>query len=282
MSESGGAVRAAGKSKTSGSEREKTGGELEAPHLRPGSSRALDLFFTPAEISEEKLKTYKNVVVIDVLRTATSIAAALSNGARDILPAASISAATSLASHLDRDDVLLCGEREGRLIDGFHLGNSPADYSRERVRGRTLIFGSTNGTPAIVKASVASSVLLCGFVNLPSVLEVLFDAEEPFPMAVLCAGKQNRFCIEDAVAGGMLVERICSRTTNEPTLNDAARVSILLRREFGDDTLALLYSSDHGRYLISIGMEMDLPICASLGVLPVVPVLKDSKLMKWE
>ncbi len=256
--------------------------EIESSNPRMASSRSIDLFFAPAEVTEERLKTYRMVIVVDVLRAATSITMALSNGARDILPVASVSAATSLATQLARVDLLLCGEREGRLIDGFHLGNSPADYTRERVRGKTLIFASTNGTPAIVKAAGAQNLLLCGFVNLPSLLEVLFEGGDPFPLAILCAGKSNRFAIEDAVCGGQLVEKISERVGGDLTLNDAARVSRLLLREYSGDILALLYACDHGRYLISIGMEGDLALCASSGVLPIVPVLEDGKLVKWE
>jgi len=274
--------RSSGKSTSASLERERMGGESELAYLRAAGARQLDVFFSPSEVGEDRLKGYRNVVVIDVLRAATSIATALSNGARDVLPAISISAATTLASQLARDDILLCGEREGKLIDGFHLGNSPADYTRDRVRGRTLIFGSTNGTPAIIKAAGAGTVLLCGFVNLPSVLEVLFEEGDPFPMAILCAGKINRFSVEDSACAGQLVDLMCGRSSPEPQLNDAARISRLIKREFGGDSLSLLYSSDHGRYLISLGMEADLPMCAAFGVLPIVPVLRDGKLVKWE
>jgi 2-phosphosulfolactate phosphatase len=256
--------------------------EAEISQSRRAGTKQLDLFFSPTEITEERLRTYRSVVVVDVLRAATSITMALANGAREVMPVASISGATALAAQLDRDDILLCGEREGRLIDGFSLGNSPSDYSRERVRGKTLIFGSTNGTPAIVKATGAPTVLVCGFVNLPSVLEVLFEEGEPFPMAIVCAGKLNRFSIEDGVCSGQLIERICQRLGKDPQLNDAARVSRMLLKEYGGDILALLHSSDHGKYLISIGMEGDLAHCAAIGVLPVVPVLRDGKLVKWE
>ncbi len=256
--------------------------EQEDSNVRHASERVIDVFFSPAEVTEERLRAYRITVVIDVLRSATSISTALSNGARGVIPVSSISGATSLASQLARDDILLCGERDGKLIDGFHLGNSPSDYTRERVRGKTLIFGSTNGTPSVVKASGSNTVFLCGFVNLSTVIEAILHESEFYPLAILCAGKQNRFSIEDAVCSGQLVERLSSRLESEPNLNDAARASRLMAREFGDDILSLLYNSDHGRYLVSIGMEADLPHCAATGVLPIVPVIKDGKLVKWE
>jgi len=274
--------RSSGKDSLGKSERDKLGGDSELAHARGAGRKQVDLFFSPAEVSEERLKAYRTVVVVDVLRLSTSIVTALSNGARNVLPVVSISAATALMTQLDRDDILLCGEREGKMIDGFHLGNSPADFSRDRVRGKTLIFGTSNGTPALVKASGASSVILAGFVNLPSVVEVLFEEGDPYPLAILCAGKLNRFAVEDSVCGGQLIERINTRSGGDLIMNDAARVSLVLTKELGGDLIALLHSCDHGKYLASIGMEADLPVCASMGVLPVVPVLRDGKLVKWE
>ena len=159
---------------------------------------------------------------------------------------------------------------------------SPTRARSSDTRGKTLIFGTTNGTPAVLKAAGSEKVLLCGFVNLPSLFEILYENGDPFPLAILCAGKMNRFSIEDAACAGLLVEKVKNRSQEEVTLNDAARVSTLLAKEFGNDILSLLYSSDHGKYLISLGMEADLAVCASNGVLPVVPVLKDGKLVKWE
>jgi 2-phosphosulfolactate phosphatase len=240
----------------------------------------VDLFFTPYEVAEEKLKPY-NVVVVDVLRSATTIATALINGARYVIPAPSIAEATALAAQLDRESVLLCGEREGRLIEGFHIGNSPADYTRERVRARHIIFGSTNGSPAVVKAASARNVFLCGFVNLNPIIDALASLEDLFPLTVLCAGKLSRYAIEDSVCGGSLILRLQERLGRELTLNDAARTAILTAREFGGDLEAMLRASDHGRYLIEIGMESDLPLCASDSTLNVVPILRDDKLVKF-
>ncbi len=256
--------------------------ELEETNLRHAGERVIDLFFSPAEVTEERLRTYRVAVVIDVLRSATSIALALANGARGVIPVSSISAATLLASQLARDDVLLCGERDGKLIDGFHLGNSPADYTRERVRGKTLIFGSSNGTPSVVKSSGSGAVFLCGFVNLPAVIDSMLHESELYPLAVLCSGKLNRFSIEDAVCGGQLIEQLKNRLDGEPNLNDAARSACLMAKDCGEDILGLLNNSDHGRYLVSIGMESDLADCAAIGVQQVVPVLNDGKLVKWE
>ncbi len=244
--------------------------------------KVIDLFFTPCEVSEERLKSFKTVVVVDVLRAGTTIPMALFNGAREIFPVTTVVAATSLAAQLGRDDILLCGEREGKLIDGFHMGNSPSEYTRERVRGRTLILATTNGTPALAKASGASKVYLCGFVNQPSVIGTMIKNEPLFPLAILCAGKMNRFALEDAVCGGMLIQRIQERMESQYELNDGARIALLCFKEYGSDIRKLLETCDHGKYLTQIGLANDLVQCAADGVLPITPEMKDGKLIKVE
>ena len=98
----------------------------------------IDVCLSPGEFSEEKLKD-QVAVVVDVLRASTTICAALAAGAKEIIPAESIEEAIRLASNLTRDAILLCGEREGKLIQGFDLANSPHEYKPRVVKGKTLL-----------------------------------------------------------------------------------------------------------------------------------------------
>ncbi len=241
----------------------------------------LDLFFTPAGVEEGMLKGYR-VVMIDVLRASTSVTMGLYNGARDVLVASSVSEASELTFQLARDDVLLCGERDGKLVEGFNIGNSPGDYTRDRVRGRTLIFGTTNGTPALVKAFEARELYICSFVNVNEVIRVLTKDDNFSPIAILCAGNKNRFAMEDALCGGLLISGIKSKLKNRFRHNDAAQTALVLSNDMGDNLTELLRKVDHGRYLVEIGMEDDLPICAAIDSVPIVPVMRDGKFVKYE
>lgn len=239
-------------------------------------TRKVDLFFTPAAVAGERLKGY-NAVVIDVLRAATSITTALSNGAKGVIPSQSSSAVIDLANEMGKDDLLLCGEKDGRMVEGFHLGNSPSDFSKDRVRGKTLIFGSTNGTPAVVRASIAKSVWLCGFINLNAIVEAIHNLPDPFPLAILCAGKYNGFALEDVACGGLLIKRIISKFSAELHLNDAARSAVLIQNECCGNILTLLKECEHGKFLIDIGMGSDISICAADSLLPIAPCLTDGR-----
>jgi len=126
----------------------------------------------PSEIGEAALRG-KIAVIVDVLRSCTTVAYALVSGAEKIIPAATVEAATKLVSSLDTGSTLLCGEREGRKVDGFDLGNSPLEYTRAIVEGKTLVFASTNGTKLMSKGQMAQEQLLCSFVNIGKVVEAL-------------------------------------------------------------------------------------------------------------
>ncbi len=235
----------------------------------------VDIHLTPDEVSEERLKDCI-AVVVDVLRASTTICAGLAGGAKEIVPAVSIAAAIQLASILSRDAILLCGEREGKLIEGFDLGNSPFHYTSAKVRGKTLIFGSTNGSPAIVKCHQASRTFICGFVNLGVVVDALSREREP--IVVLCAGKLSQFAIEDAVCAGLMLEELQRKTGQKLELNDGATAALILAERYKDSISEVVANSKHGKYLSKIGMETDLPFCSDLNRLPLLPVYHDGKI----
>ncbi len=148
------------------------------------------------------------VVVIDVLRASTTIIYALDAGAREVVPCLEIADAQKLADQLPTDEIVLGGEREGVLIDGFDLGNSPEDYTPDRVEGKTVIFTTTNGTRAMIHARMADEVLVGAFVNAGAIVDRLVDREK---VSILCAGTDGRISEDDAMVAGLLVDRLQRR-----------------------------------------------------------------------
>jgi len=254
---------------------------MKKPENNPTAKQAatrIQLYFTTGGVSDELLKGSR-AVVIDVLRTAASIVEALDKKAKYVIPAPSVDAASNLVKQIPRDDVLLCGEHEAKPIDGFDLGNSPSEYTYKRVREQRLIYVSTNGSPALLKCAAARSVYLCGFINLNAVIDILLEQNSPFPLVIVCSGNNNQFSLEDAVCGGVLINRIHQRIDKEFDLNDGARAAKKLAIEFGDDIPKLLNETRHGQYLKSIGYKDDLALCAVDSVYSVVPVLRDGRLV---
>jgi 2-phosphosulfolactate phosphatase len=230
--------------------------------------------FAPGEINEAAVKG-KTVAVIDVLRACTTMAYAMARGCERIIPVGGIEAATTLAASLDKNVTLLAGEREGKPIDGFDLGNSPAEYKADVVKGKTIILATTNGTRAITMSQGADRILITSLVNMQAVVDavVSLDAGD---LTVVCAGDQDRFALEDAVCAGMLIDRLLDSVSAE--LSDgayAARQLYKLKKKSIDE---LLRSCEHGKYLQDIGFGTDLDICAGVDKLSVIPTVKDGRI----
>src|SRR3972149_4679836 len=137
----------------------------------------IDLYLTPGQIDELQLRD-KNVVVVDVLRAGTSIATALSNGAREIIPVETVEAAVKLSGSLFGDGVLLGGERGGKIIEGFQLGNSPFEYVEKSVKGKLIVVTTTNGAFAMAKGRYAKRMVIAAFVNVGRVVDFIKEVQE--------------------------------------------------------------------------------------------------------
>ncbi len=230
----------------------------------------IDLSFTPHQADEVALRD-KTVVAIDVLRASTTIATALYNGAREIIPVTTVESAVKLSSKLAGDIVLLAGERGGRMIQGFSLGNSPAEYTPEKVKGKTIVFSSTNGSQVLVNGRYAREMVVCGFVNMA--LVVSFLRERPRDVILACAGTNGAFSLEDSVCAGMVIQSLARDESLAVTLSDGALAAQTLYRSHGKNILKLLGSTEHGKYLQEIGFEDDLKICATVDSIPALPQL---------
>jgi 2-phosphosulfolactate phosphatase len=239
----------------------------------------LSVHYLPKLVAESDLAD-STVVVVDLLRASTTICQALQSGAACVLPVLEVGEALERAAQLGRDQVLLGGERGGRRIEGFDLGNSPSEYTRNRVFGRTLIFTTTNGTRALLHARLAGRVLVGSAVNRASLVAAVRDAPR---VDILCAGTGGNVTREDILAAGALVAELLDTSpagrwrTNEWA--DAAQLDweqvVTAARSRGrtiKDQFALeLQNTPGGRNLLTIGYDHDLVDCAQLDTLDVVP-----------
>lgn len=202
-------------------------------------------------------------VAIDVLRATTTLTVALDHGARRVVPLASTAEAIALR---DREPgTLACGERDGRIVEGFDLGNSPAEYPASRVAGRTLAFASTNGSLALRAIARCRRRLAAAFVNAGAVLDALSGEAE---VLVVCAGKLGRFALEDAACAGWLCARLAAR--GAVLEGGAARLVAATAPGDAAGVRRAVEGSSHGRYLRTLGPEFvaDVAFCAGLDTLP--------------
>jgi 2-phosphosulfolactate phosphatase len=174
-------------------------------------------------------------VVIDVLRATTTIVFALEAGAKEIIPCRTVEETLALAGQFPREEILLGGERGGRPLEGFDLGNSPEEYTVNRVAGKTILFTSTNGTQAMVQARGAGRIYLAAFVNASAVVQKLSGQER---IHVLCAGTDGEVSEDDVLLAGMLVSRLEKRSGTFHLLNAQAQTA----REFWSHAFAAPYA----------------------------------------
>jgi 2-phosphosulfolactate phosphatase len=215
------------------------------------------------------------VVIVDVLRASSTIATALHHGALEVIPAAGPDSARARAGGVPGGRVLLTGERHARRIPGFDLGNSPLEFAREIVAGKTIVLTTTNGTSALLSVERgARDVVVGSYVNFSVVLRAVRSAlQQGTDVAIVCAGSDRRFSLEDAACAGRFARFVAQTEEWGATvrLNDAARASLLIENHYAEDIARLFADADHGRALRDAGFGADLEACAQVDACPVVP-----------
>lgn len=223
-------------------------------------------------------------IVIDVLRASTTIITALAGGADGVVTEADVDAARRSAGTLGTSAVL-GGERGGLRIDGFDLGNSPAEYTADRVAGRTVVITTTNGTAALAACAPAREVLVGAFVNRSAVASAarrLGAACGTADVHLVCAGTDGVVTDEDVLAAGAILDAAaCDSAAAGDAIDAPARVALDRFRRLvaahRDDPAAGLAraftDAAGGASLVRLGMADDLARCARIDTSAVVPRL---------
>nr|WP_123784846.1 2-phosphosulfolactate phosphatase [Pirellula staleyi] len=222
----------------------------------------------------------KTVAVIDVLRATTTIVTAMAAGAARVVPLLEVDEARARAAAIG-ESALLGGERHGKRIDGFHFGNSPAEYTRDKLAGKTLVFTTTNGTRAMLAARQAREIYVASFVNFSAICRELAEREE---VHILCAGTDGEVTREDTLLAGAIAD---DAVASDPAtqLNDEAEIAADAWRAAvtnlsGRVALAqAMRQSRGGRNLIEIGHEHDIDLAAEIDRFDLTPRLD---VAKWE
>jgi 2-phosphosulfolactate phosphatase len=229
----------------------------------------IDVHFTPLGLSAGDLNG-RGVVVIDVLRATTTVIAALANGAKAVIPAATSEEAVRLTSNLEKDGVLLAGERKSLKIEGFALGNSPREMTPEVVAGKTIVLATTNGTPALVAAQGGDPVLVGAAVNFTALAERAREAlESRGELVIICAGRERQFALEDAYTAGRLA-KVVKKGLGKIEVNDAAAAALALTRAYTSWESAFGRTAA-ARQLEEADLGADVAFCAKANQFGAVP-----------
>jgi 2-phosphosulfolactate phosphatase len=238
----------------------------------------LDVVFTPLGLQPAEVQG-RTVFVVDILRATTTMCAALSHGARAIIPVADTDEALRLAQTLDSADVVLAGERQCLPIPGFPLGNSPRDMTAEAVRGKTIVMTTTNGTRAILATQGAAAVHPMAAANLTVAGARAHEVwERDRDLVILCAGRDGRFALDDAYAAGRLAMAALGGPRHRRGLNDAAIAALDFVRRYGLRWERPLAASQSGRDLAAVDLKADIMEAAREDAYPVLIQFQDRRL----
>jgi len=230
----------------------------------------LDVVFAPLGLPPAELQG-RTVFVVDILRATTTMCAAISHGARAVIPVADTDEALRLAQTLDSADVVLAGERQCLPIPGFPLGNSPRDMTSETVRGKTIILTTTNGTRAVLATQGAAAVYTMAAVNLSAAgarAREVWDRDHD--LVILCAGREGRFALDDAYAAGRLTMEALGGGRHRRGLNDAALATLDFVRRYGLRWERPLVASQSGHDLTAVNLKADILDAAREDAYPVL------------
>lgn len=213
------------------------------------------------------------VVVIDVLRATSAITTAFYNGVAKMLPVATVEEAKKYKA----EGYMTAAEREGVMVEGFDLGNSPFGYMNNKVKGKTIAITTTNGTQAIEAARGASKIVIGSFLNQDTVAEFL--KKEKKDVLFVCAGWKNKFNLEDTLFAGAIASELVYKH-NFDTQCDSALAAMHLYSLAKHDLFGFLANSSHRNRLAKLDLERDIKYCLTPNQCPVLPVMEGKFLIK--
>lgn len=223
----------------------------------------LNVCFSPA-LYEFYAERDSIVVIVDVFRATTSICTAFLNGAKSVRTVATIKE----AMQWKEKGVLVAAERNTLKCDFADFGNSPFDFTPEKVRGREIVFTTTNGTMAVETAKSADEIIIAAFSNFDVVAKYCLEKNKN--ITILCSGWNNRFCIEDTLFAGALVEKLLE-AENYSNKSDAVAVAVELWRVAKTNLFEYICTSEHYDRLKKSGNESSVEYCITPDLAPVLP-----------
>lgn len=222
-------------------------------------------------LSPDLMHLYKTddrtVVVVDILRATSCMTTAFAHGVQSITPFAALEDCLAMKNR----GYFTSGERDGKKVDGFDLGNSPFEYMDKKLQGEKIAFTTTNGTKAIAKSVGAREIVIGSFLNLTALARYLRTGTND--ILVVCAGWKGKFNLEDTLFAGALIEALSNTISLEC---DAPQASLHLYQIAKSDMLEFLKEASHIKRLANLNIVEDITFCLTIDKYDVVPVMKDS------
>lgn len=228
----------------------------------------IDIIVSADDIKKEKIEN-KTVVVIDMLRATSVIITAMNNGCIGVIPVLTVEEAAGIVRN-SKEGFMLGGERNALKIEGFHYSNSPLEYTRETIYGKTLVMTTTNGTKAIKGCIGASSILIGAMINAKAIAKKIIELNKD--VVIVNAGTYGEFSIDDFLCSGYIIDCVLKEIKVE--LSDIAITSHYIYNNNEDIHSFIKYAS-HYKRITELGLKADLDYCCRKDIIDIVPEYKD-------
>jgi 2-phosphosulfolactate phosphatase len=235
-------------------------------------SRKLEVCFTP-----ELYRFYHNreaiVVIADILRATTAIITAFENGVEKLIPVATVEEARNYKNQ----GYLLAAERDGIVLDFADFGNSPYNFTKDRVAGKTIAYSTTNGTNAVQMAGECYRVVIGAFINLGALAQWILQQNRD--VVIFCAGWKGKFNLEDSLFAGALSKILLESSVFESDC-DSVHASLDLWKLAEPDVMTYIEKAAQKQRLKKLGLDDVLEYCHTLDLSNKIPVLKEGYLVE--
>jgi 2-phosphosulfolactate phosphatase len=231
----------------------------------------LEVCLTPSLIEQHSLSG-KAVVVVDIFRATSCMITGMNHGIAAIYPVATVDECTQLGAK----GMVMAGERDGKKISHFDIGNSPFEYMMDEWKGRELTVSTTNGTLAIQKSQEGNVLVMGAFLNLTATVQYLFELNKD--VVIHCAGWKGTPNTEDTLYAGMLISRLMNHSFE--LSNDSAQLALALYENHQSDLLSAAKKSSHAHRLAKFGITKDIEFCMEVDRFAGVVICEGNKLIK--
>jgi 2-phosphosulfolactate phosphatase len=231
----------------------------------------IDVIISADDIRPE-LITNKVVVVIDMLRATSVITTALANEAEKVIPVLTVEESFKIAESLN-NEVILGGERRAVKIDGFHMSNSPLEYTKQEVEGKTVILSTTNGTKAINNCLEADKIYIGCMLNAKAVADKLIELDKD--VVFVNAGTLGKFSIDDFICAGYMIK--CISENSNSIISDLAFTAKYVY-DNNNNVLDYIKNARHYEVLKSLNLEADIQYCVKKDLFSIVPEYKHGEI----
>lgn len=234
--------------------------------------RKLETCFSPSLYLPDE-HTGSVVVIIDILRASSAICTAFANGVAEMIPVADVSE----AKDYKEKGYLVAAERDGFVLDFADFGNSPFNFTEEKVKGKTIVYSTTNGTGIINLASSAYKIVIGSFLNLSALSDWLLNQDRD--VLLFCAGWKNRFNIEDTVCAGAIAEKLLESGLYH-TICDSTLAALDLWSLARPDLTGYIDKAAQRTRLRDKNLDDCIPFCLSIDFTAIIPVIKNGILIE--